>query len=88
LRFRSAKTTAEHRIYPYLLCNLAITHPNQVWSADITYIPMQHGFMYLVAAIDWYSRYILAWQLSDSLTVLLGNLGPNPIPRTLRDLQL
>jgi len=58
---------AEHRIYPYLLRNLAITHPNQVWSTDITYIPMQRGFMYLVAVIDWYSRYVLAWQLSNSL---------------------
>ena len=45
----------------------SITHPNQVWSADITYIPLQRGFMYLVAVIDWYSRYVLAWQLSNTL---------------------
>ena len=56
-----------HKIYPYLLRNLAITRPNQVWSADITYVPMQHGFMYLVAVIDWFSRYVLAWQLSNTL---------------------
>ncbi len=42
-------------------------HPNQVWSTDITYIPMPHGFMYLVAIMDWYSRFVIAWQLSDSL---------------------
>ncbi len=57
----------EHRIYPYLLRGVAITRPNQVWSADITYIPMLHGFMYLVAVIDWYSRYVLAWELSNTL---------------------
>lgn len=56
-----------HNIYPYLLRNLAITHSNQVWSTDITYIPMARGFMYLVAVIDWYSRYVLAWQLSNTL---------------------
>ena len=56
-----------HQIYPYLLRGLAITRPNQVWSTDITYIPMVHGFMYLVAIIDWYSRYVIAWQLSNTL---------------------
>jgi putative transposase len=56
-----------HKVYPYLLRDLAITHPNQVWSTDITYIPMRHGFMYLVAIIDWYSRYVLTWQLSNTL---------------------
>jgi putative transposase len=58
---------AEHRVYPYLLRNVPITHRNQVWSTDITYIPMMRGFMYLVAVIDWYSRYVLAWQLSNTL---------------------
>ena len=58
---------AAHKIYPYLLRNLAIVRPNQVWSTDITYIRMSHGFMYLTAVIDWYSRYVLAWQLSNSL---------------------
>ena len=56
-----------HKVYPYLLRNLSITHPNQVWSSDITYIRMRHGFMYLVAVIDWHSRYVLAWQLSNTL---------------------
>ena len=56
-----------HKIYPYLLRNLPIAHVNQVWSADITYIPMPHGFMYLVAVMDWFSRYVLTWQLSNTL---------------------
>lgn len=56
-----------HRVYPYLLRGLAVVRPNQVWSADITYLPMWQGFMYLVAVIDWYSRYVLAWQLSNTL---------------------
>lgn len=55
------------KIYPYLLRGLAITRPNQVWSADVTYVPMAHGFMYLVAIIDWFSRYVLVWQLSNTL---------------------
>ena len=56
-----------HTRYPYLLRNLPITHVNQVWSADITYVPLLHGFMYLVAVIDWHSRYVLAWRLSNTL---------------------
>ena len=56
-----------HKIYPYLLRGLAIVRPNQVWSADITYVPMPRGFMYLVAIMDWFSRYVLAWQLSNTL---------------------
>jgi len=56
-----------HKVYPYLLRGLEITRPNQVWSADITYVPLMHGFMYLVAIIDWFSRYVLAWQLSNTL---------------------
>ena len=56
-----------HKIYPYLLTGLEIVRTHQVWSTDITYIPLQNGFMYLVAVIDWYSRYILAWQLSNTL---------------------
>lgn len=62
-----SKANPEHKVYPYLLRELTITHPNQVWSTDITYIPMRNGFMYLVAVIDWYSRYVLAWQLSNTL---------------------
>lgn len=68
--FPGRKTTIPakgHKIYPYLLRNLAITQPNQVWSTDITYIPMAQGFMYLVAVMDWFSRYVLAWQLSNTL---------------------
>lgn len=57
----------ENKVYPYLLRGLAITRPNQVWSTDITYIPVQKGFMYLVAVIDWFSRYILSWKLSNTL---------------------
>jgi putative transposase len=56
-----------HKIYPYLLRGYPITRPAQVWSADVTYIRMQHGFMYLVAVIDWFSRYVVAWQLSNTL---------------------
>jgi putative transposase len=58
-----------HTIYPYLLRNVTVTDVNQVWSADITYIPMVQGFMYLVAIIDWYSRYVLSWRLSNTLDV-------------------
>ncbi len=57
-----------HKRYPYLLRNVPITHVNQVWSADITYVPLLRGFIYLVAVIDWHSRYVLAWQLSNTLT--------------------
>ena len=60
---------SSHRVYPYLLRGRAITRANQVWSTDITYIPMARGFLYLVAIIDWYSRYVLAWRLSNSLEV-------------------
>jgi len=57
----------EHRIYPYLLRGVEVTKPDQVWSADITYLPMAKGFMYLAAIIDWYSRYVVAWRLSNTL---------------------
>lgn len=56
-----------HRIYPYLLRHVAITRPNQVWSSDITYIRLRTGFIYLVAVIDWFSRYVLSWEISTSL---------------------
>src|SRR5271165_4364017 len=56
-----------HRIYPYLLRGVAIERPNQVWSADITYVPLASGFMYLAATIDWYSRYVISWRLSNTL---------------------
>jgi putative transposase len=57
----------QHRVYPYLLRGLAITQPDQVWCADVTYIPMAHGFLYLVAIMDWATRRILSWQLSNTL---------------------
>jgi putative transposase len=57
----------EHKIYPYLLRGMKIERADQVWSADITYIPMRHGFVYLVAVIDWYSRYVLSWRVSTTL---------------------
>jgi putative transposase len=64
---KTSQAAEQARIYPYLLRGLAITGPNQVWSADITYVRMAHGFMYLVAIIDWFSRYVVAWQLSNTL---------------------
>jgi len=63
----TSKPHPAHRIYPYLLRGLTIDRPNQVWSTDITYIRMVHGFMYLVAVMDWYSRYVLSWRLSNTL---------------------
>lgn len=56
-------------MYPYLLSGVGIDRPDQVWSTDITYVPMPQGFMYLVAIIDWYSRYVLSWPLSNTLDV-------------------
>lgn len=56
-----------HKIYPYLLRDRKIESPNEVWCADITYIPMERGFMYLVAIMDWYSRFVLAWELSNTM---------------------
>jgi len=64
---KTTQVAKQAKIYPYLLRGLAITRPNQVWSAYITYVRMAHGFMCLVAIIDWFSRYILAWQLSNTL---------------------
>ena len=58
---------AGHKVYPYLLRNVTIERVNQVWSTDITYIPMPRGFMYLTAVIDWHSRYVLSWKLSNTL---------------------
>jgi putative transposase len=64
---KTSLTGKGHTIYPYLLRGLEIARSNQVWSADITYVPMRQGFMYLVAVMDWFSRYVLAWQLSNTL---------------------
>ena len=64
---RTSVPHPQHPVFPYLLRNLAITRPNQVWCADITYIPMRRGFLYLVVVMDWYSRKVLAWRLSNTL---------------------
>jgi putative transposase len=65
---KTSRPHHEHKVYPYLLRNLKIDRPNQVWTADITYIPMSRGFMYLVAVMDWYSRKVLSWCLSNTLS--------------------
>ena len=66
-RPRTSIPDKQHKKYPYLLRGLDIKRPNQVWAADITYVPMPHGFMYLVAIMDWYSRFVVTWQLSNTL---------------------
>ena len=63
----TSQANPDHKIYPYLLRNVKIEQVNQVWSTDITYIPMPQGFMYLVAIMDWYSRFILSWEISNTL---------------------
>lgn len=65
----TSKPAPGHKIYPYLLRGLAITRPNQVWAMDISYIPMAHGFVYLAAVIDWFSRRVLSWKLSNTMDV-------------------
>jgi putative transposase len=64
-----SKNNSEHKIYPYLLQDVDIELPNQVWSTDITYIKLRHGFVYLVAILDWYSRFVLGWKVSNTLDV-------------------
>ena len=64
---RTSRPHPAHKVHPYLLRNLKIEHPNQVWATDITYIPMARGFMYLVAVMDWNSRKVLSWRLSNTL---------------------
>jgi putative transposase len=68
-RPRTSDPHPQHRIYPYLLRYMAIERPNQVWCADITYIPMRRGFLYLVAIMDWATRKVLAWRLSNTMDV-------------------
>ena len=63
----TSKRCKEHKTYPYLLRNLVVKRPNQVWATDITYIPLKKGFMYLTAIIDLYSRYVVHWSLSNSM---------------------
>jgi len=64
---KTSQPTPGHQIYPYLLRGLEVTGPDQVWCADITYVPMARGFMYLVAVMDWWSRYVLGWRLSNTM---------------------
>jgi putative transposase len=66
-RPNTSKAAAEHKIYPYLLGGIAIERVNQVWCSDVTYIPMAKGFLYLVVVMDWVSRAVLAWRLSNTL---------------------
>jgi putative transposase len=68
-RPNTSKPTPGHQVYPYLLKGLEINRANQVWTADITYLPMARGFLYLVAIMDWHSRYVLAWRLSNTMEV-------------------
>lgn len=65
----TSKPHPEHPIYPYLLGGIDVVRPNQAWAADITYIPLEHGWGYLVAVIDWHSRAVLSWRLSNTMTV-------------------
>ena len=85
----TSKPAPEHRIYPYLLKGVAADRVNQVWAADITYLPMSRGFLYLVAVMDWHSRYVLAWRLSNTLEVGFLYRGPERSleQRTAGDLQ-
>lgn len=62
-----SKRNLEHNVYPYLLRNVRPSCPNHVWGIDITYICLKHGWMYLVAVVDWYSRYVVSWQLDQTL---------------------
>lgn len=62
-----SKRSLEHRVYPYLLGGMTIGHPNQVWGIDITYIRLKGGWMYLVAILDWFSRYVVSWELDQTL---------------------
>ena len=66
-RPKTSEPHPQHRIWPYLLRHLTIDRPNQVWCADVTYIPMRRGFLYLVAIMDWFSRKVLSWRLSNTM---------------------
>lgn len=67
IRSNLSKRRHDHAIYPYLLTNVTATHPNQIWAVDITYIKLRQSWMYLVAFLDWYSRYVISWQIDDTL---------------------
>ena len=62
----------QHKVYPYLLRGVVVARPNQVWSTDITYIRLTHGFVYLVAVIDWYSRKVLSWRINNQMELMIG----------------
>jgi putative transposase len=64
---KTSKPAPEHKVYPYLLRGLTIDRPNQVWCSDITYVPLRCGYLYLVAVMDWFSRHVLSWRLSNTL---------------------
>lgn len=81
-RPRTSIPDKQHKKYPYLLRDLVVARPNQVWAADITYVPLPQGFMYLAAIMDWFSRFVLAWQLSNTLD---GAFGLEALRRALRD---
>jgi putative transposase len=66
-RLQTTTVAPDERVYPYLLRDWELTHVDEVWSSDITYVPMRRGSMYLTAVIDWYSRYVLSWRLSNTL---------------------
>lgn len=64
---RTTRRDKDHRVFPYLLRDVEIVRKDQVWSADITYVPLRYGYMYLVAVLDWYTRFVLSWRLSNTL---------------------
>jgi putative transposase len=78
---QTSRRHAGHPVYPYLLKGLDIGRPNQVWASDITYIPMDRGFLYLVAILDWATRYVLAWRLSATLDADWGAVDPRECVR-------
>jgi len=81
-----SKRLTEHRVYPYLLRDLTAHHPNHIWGCDITYIRLRHGWLYLVAIIDWFSRYVISWMLDESLGIgfvlaAIGHARARAIPQ-------
>jgi putative transposase len=79
-RPRTSKPAPGHKTYPYLLRDMAVTRPNQVWAADITYIPMARGFVYLVVVLDWFSRRALSWRVSITLEAVEQALARHDKP--------
>ena len=88
VRRRLSARDASHRVYPYLLRRRVIDRPDLVWASDITYLPLRRGFVYLVAVMDWFSRYVLSWRLANSGGGLLpGSVRRSPGPGAPRDFQ-